>query len=315
MASAATTSSSSSCDKAGPGRPRLTLQQSSSVVAVVSKEEAAQCTQNSVFSLSIPNSLLFCWHQNKANPRDCISHLNASIENGVVQIKRESDDLAQKLVCRARLVYSKARKKTGRARQSFLDANSVLPVCSDDVVKVQQLQEQVDELQDYVIELETDLNLALEEVVQTQEAVECMSRQLSQVLVERDAMVNTGRKYEDVGARQKKRKLAHFQSAADAALWFAESFGLVPEQLTVHTVESEEAVAIPLCGASGSVPDAQPVRRVDEFCAMQTLYLLDKFGVSDEFYHELTQVRYFYLHVYVYISVSFFLPIFVHMYM
>ena len=112
------------------------------------------------------------------------------------------------------MVYSKARKKTGRARQSFLDENSVLPVCSDDVVKVQQLQEQVDELQDYVIELETDLNLALEEVVQTQEAVECMSRQLSRVLVERDAMVNTGRKYKDVGARQKKRKLAHFQSAA-----------------------------------------------------------------------------------------------------
>ena len=41
-------------------------------------------------------------------------------------------------------------------------------------------------------------------------------------------MVNTGRKYQEVGAKQKKQKLAHFQKAADAALWFGESFGLVP---------------------------------------------------------------------------------------
>ena len=31
-------------------------------------------------------------------------------------------------------------------------------------------------------------------------------------------------------------------------------------------------------------------RKVDEYVALQTLYLLDRFGVSDEFYHELTQV-------------------------
>ena len=29
---------------------------------------------------------------------------------------------------------------------------------------------------------------------------------------------------------------------------------------------------------------------MDEYVALQTLYLLDGFGVSDEFYHELTQV-------------------------
>ena len=37
-------------------------------------------------------------------------------------------------------------------------------------------------------------------------------------------------------------------------------------------------------------------RKVDEFIALQTLYLLDRFGVSDEFYHELTQVIVIELH-------------------
>ena len=76
----------------------------------------------------------------------------------------------------------------------------------------------------------------------------------------------------------------------DAALWFGESFGLVPAQLTVRTSPNDEAISIPLDGTSTLLPDTQLAREVDEFCAMQTLYLLDRFGVLDEFYHELTQV-------------------------
>ena len=94
--------------------------------------------------------------------------------------------------------------------------------------------------------------------------------------------------------KKKKGKLAQFKRAANAALWFGESFGLVPKQLTVCTSMSmsNEVINIPL-GKSPEPPtdrSVQPAREVDEFCAMQTLYLLDKFGVSDEFYHKLTQV-------------------------
>ena len=39
--------------------------------------------------------------------------------------------------------------------------------------------------------------------------------------------------------------------------------------------------------------EAPQQRKVDEATALQTLYMLDRFGVSDEFYHELTQVRYY----------------------
>ena len=42
-----------------------------------------------------------------------------------------------------------------------------------------------------------------------------------------------------------------------------------------------------------TVLGTQAMREVDEFSAMQTLYLLDRFGVSDEFYHKLTQVSLF----------------------
>ena len=66
-------------------------------------------------------------------------------------------------------------------------------------------------------------------------------------------------------------------------------------QLIVRTSKSDEAISVPLGGNITPLRDTQlhPAREIDEVCAMQTLYLLDRFGVSDEFYHELTQVSHF----------------------
>ena len=107
-------------------------------------------------------------------------------------------------------------------------------------------------------------------------------------MVERDEMVYCG-KVEEMSKRHRRRKLSEFGSAAESALWFAESFGLIPESLNVRTSRSGEVISVPL---SDSVqPSTTPeCRQVDEYVALQTLYLLDRFGVSDEFYHELTQV-------------------------
>ena len=107
-------------------------------------------------------------------------------------------------------------------------------------------------------------------------------------------MVNHGRVLENVSARQRYRKLSQFRSIAEAALWFAETFGLIVDKLVSHTVQSGEEIVISLgdSSPSTSMPPSPPPSSVpDEFCVMQILYLLDRFGVSDEFYHELTQVN------------------------
>lgn len=108
-----------------------------------------------------------------------------------------------------------------------------------------------------------------------------MTLKLNEVLLERSEMVNTGKSYDDLSSRQKRRKLSQFQRTADAALWFGESFGLVPVQLTVYTSQIDESLTILLGDNSAPLPDTTLAREihVDEFCAMQTLYLLDKFGV------------------------------------
>ena len=57
------------------------------------------------------------------------------------------------------------------------------------------------------------------------------------MLKERDTFISFGQSLEHVGVRQQQRKLSHFRDATDAAFWFAKSFGLVPESVTVHTVQ------------------------------------------------------------------------------
>ena len=138
-------------------------------------------------------------------------------------------------------------------------------------------------------ELESELISTMEELALTKDAVTYTKKQLQKLMVERDEMVHCGKKVEEMSKRHRRRKLLEFGSAAESALWFAESFGLIPESLNVRTSGSGEVISVPL--SDSEQPSTTPeCRKVDEYVTLQTLYLLDRFGVSDEFYHELTQV-------------------------
>ena len=276
----------------GQGRPHTDL---SALVVTIDSKENAKHGDNHAILLRVPNRLLFSWYQKNTVISKYISLINLVILDKVIQFKPESEDVARKLKQRACSVFAAASKKSGRARMVYLNQCSVLSFSSECVIKVSELQEEIEELEEDLAELQQDFTLAMEELAATQEAVEHMSSQLNQVLLERREMVNRGKIYEDVGSKQQRRKLSQFQRAADAALWFGESFGLVPTQLIVRTSKSDEAISVPLGGNITPLPDTQlqPAREIDEVCAMQTLYLLDRFGVSDEFYHELTQVSHF----------------------
>ena len=139
--------------------------------------------------------------------------------------------------------------------------------------------------------LRDELTAATVELSFQQNEIQAMKSRLNQLLTERDSYFNSGKVVEHVGVRQQRRKLAHFRDSAETALWFAESFGLIPEALTVRMMSSNDQLTISLAQSNKESGDSPGVSTaVREFTALQTLYLLDRFGVSDEFYHELTQV-------------------------
>ena len=59
---------------------------------------------------------------------------------------------------------------------------------------------------------------------------------------------------------KKRQKLVQFQRAADAVLWFGESFGLVPTQLMLRSSTCDEPINNPLGDSPTTVSDAQPTR-------------------------------------------------------
>ena len=107
-----------------------------------------------------------------------VSLVNDSILDRVIQLKPESEELAQKLRQRACSVFAAASKKAGRARLGYLKQSSIISFSSEHVIKVSELQEEVEELQQDLSELQHDFTLAIEELAASQEAIEHMNSKL-----------------------------------------------------------------------------------------------------------------------------------------
>ena len=293
MAESSTTSSEPPKQKRARGRPRKHAREDDDLeVKVEGKELALRNTRKDlqadepIFSLSVPNQLLFQWRQIARKPKDYIPLLNDSIVDKALAIKPDCCQVADNLACRAGRLRSQVATATSGRREVLLGKCAHIPVYRGSTVAPQPLLEEIDSLR-------VELADALVEMADRQEEITTLRQAMEKMAIEKAAMMNHGKIVEESSQRHRRRKLSHFRSVAEAALWFAESFGLVPDQLTTHTATSGEQISVHF-GEGMSHRSPQPTtntRIPDEFCAMQTLYLLDRFGVSDQFYHELTQVE------------------------
>ena len=102
--------------------------------------------------------------------------------------------------------------------------------------------------------------------------------------------------------KKKSRTLKCFLSRARTALWFAQSFGLditsinVTEASTgiVHSVSmsecSENVADDPTTSTSGNKYGFNALSQSDKEKVEEILFILDKFCVNDEFYHEVSML-------------------------
>ena len=94
------------------------------------------------------------------------------------------------------------------------------------------------------------------------------------------------RETDKVSPRQARRKVAHVTTLSKQALWFAHSFGLEPEFVQFRKTATRSSLTVHLSDDPRSSTPPQPTED-DKEHILQVLYLLDKFAVSDELYHEL----------------------------
>lgn len=100
--------------------------------------------------------------------------------------------------------------------------------------------------------------------------------------------INKGKKMTEVSPRQARRKLAQCKTHTQHALWFCESFGLIPEVLQLRREDSSSPISFQL--SSSNVFPNQHLTETGRSKIYQALYISDRFAVSDEAYDELSTV-------------------------
>jgi len=164
--------SDSAKQKRSQGRPQLLLSmrkhaslQGDLQVRVEEKELALRTARKNyqaeandvIFSLSVPNQLLYQWHRMVQKPRDYIPLLNSNITDQAVAIRTDCCQIAHNLACRAGRLRSQVASASSGKRKVLLGKCAHIPVHCGSTVAPQPLLEEVDslrsELADALVEM------------------------------------------------------------------------------------------------------------------------------------------------------------------
>ena len=118
---------------------------------------------------------------------------------------------------------------------------------------------------------------------------------------------NKGKAIDSVEERQKRRKITAIKEASKKALWFLDSFNVNVMDIILKRKTTEEVITLnyssdqtqnksqcqttPLASHQSTLTTSHQNTYLDNELSAeinQILFLLDSFGVSDEFYHELS---------------------------
>lgn len=262
------------------------------------------------FGLKIPYPLLHHWHNEiEREGFDYIDFLNAST-GAWFQVNRETGNRIQgRLEREAGAVASKYKKTKGSRREKLNYKSYTLSIYHNELLSVDELKEELDltqrELSDWknkYSDLESEKQQLMKEMSEALKQKEDEIGELQTVNEQLESYIEKikhqsgltcqSKKIGDVGSKQRGRKLKQLKERAECALWFAKSFGLEISCLKFKDSENNEDYSFDYqkTPSTSSAENNPEQSEKDNSNIEQILFLLDKFYVSDEFYHELTVV-------------------------
>ena len=168
-------------------------------------------------------------------------------------------------------VVSKLRDAKGRKRQDVLLSSTTVAILKGEIISAAELRSELDEAR--------CMNEEADEFIKgLQDEVQVLKDTLREA---QDSKTNQGGEIDAVSKRHARRKIQEVSEHASKALEFLSTYGLVAESLKVHST-SGKIIHIPLSDDAASENEDNVDLRV--------LYILDRYGVSDAFYHELAML-------------------------
>ena len=255
-------------------------------------------------ALEIPYPLLQRWHsmvnenEDQGYSIDYLDLLNSWIPSKWFQISRETGFRIQgRLRREASSVIFKYKKATGSRKKVELNTSVLkLSILVSELVSVGKMEDDLHQANSALVEwrekcadLEKEKESLLKEMAAATERKETeissLNRELCEYVQKIEELTevtspNYGKTITQLGKRQRLRRIKELKDRADLALWFLESHGLQLSCLKVKESNSGRAHTFEY--------ETERVSQEDKENLEQLLFLLDKFCVSDDMYHELT---------------------------
>ncbi|CAI7996049.1 hypothetical protein GBAR_LOCUS1807, partial [Geodia barretti] len=135
----------------------------------------------------------------------------------------------------SRLHRRKRRCKGSRERDRLRDGETYVLVGEGETIQVRGLQEELQRKEEELRRVEDQERETRQQLEEQKRETEQERRERESVTEVLDAAQNKGRKLEDVGERQKRRKISQLKSYTKLALKPLESYGLTLHSVTAVT--------------------------------------------------------------------------------
>ena len=209
--------------------------------------------------------------------------LNKSLPSqATINIRPGCAKAEERIRIKACLVSKKVSKLHTHYKKAQVRKRSTkLNIYLDELTRVSELNQQV-------LSLGRQTKEAVQESAKKDEALKRVESEKAAYESTSQLPFNLGKTYDEVQPRQKQRKVRTIKTAAEQALCFVESFGLSVEKVVL---KSKDDCVVELNYSSPSSPTDTATDPKLDTSVDKTLYLLEKLGVSDESYHELTMIH------------------------
>ncbi len=189
-------------------------------------------------------------------------------------------------------VYAEYGKSRGRKRQQLNLKTMKFHIMDGQAISITKLKQDkafvCDELE--IKKLYHEMEMAIQEKDEVIENLQSKNEELLKyidILEKSEKIQHQGKDISD--AKKKSRTLKNFLSWAETALWFAKSFGLELESMTVKEIKSNIRHNL-VVDNTDNVSGFDALLDDDKGKVEKVLFLLDKFCVGDAFYHEITML-------------------------
>ena len=99
---------------------------------------------------------------------------------------------------------------------------------------------------------------------------------------------NSGKEFSEITENNKSRKIKEFKWKAETALWFVESYGLVPQYLQLESTDYDPKTAKVDFNPSSSKSAYHDLPEEERQQIQDLLFILEKFNISESAYRKLT---------------------------